>query len=114
MRIATMIISLILTLIVGLQSCTLYAGGSMTRDQGISGGGAIGIVIALLFLIGGAFAMGVPKLSTFAFGLAGLLGIAVGSGGTFRDLTIWGVVAIILAVMSYFGDRELRQNKGSK
>lgn len=109
-----MIISLILTLIVGLQSCTLYAGGSLTRDQGIAGGGTIGIVVALLFLIGGAFAMGVPRLSTFAFGLAALLGLAVGASGTFRDLTVWGVVAILLAVMSYFGDRELQRSRGSK
>jgi hypothetical protein len=114
MRIAVMIISLALTLMVGLQSCALFAGGSMTRDQSTAGGGAMGILVALLFVVGGAFAIGIPRVSMFAFGVAGLLGIAVGTGGSFKDMTIWGIVAFGLAVMSYFGDRELQRLRGGR
>lgn len=109
-----MIISLFLTLVVGLQSCALFAGGGLARDQAVSGGGAVGILVALLFIVGGAFAMGIPRVSMFAFAVAAALGFAVGTGGSFRDMTIWGFVALGLAVMSYFGERELRRSKAVK
>ncbi len=114
MRIAVMIISLFLTLIVGLQSCALFAGGGMIKDQAVSGGGAMGILVALLFVVGGAFAMGMPRVSMVAFFAAALLGIGVGSSGAFPDLTIWGVVALALCAMSYFGSRELDRSKAVK
>lgn len=109
-----MIISLVLTLVVALQSCTIVAAGSLAQDRDMSGGGAGGILVALLFVIGGAFAMGLPKISTLAFMLAAVLGFVVGAQGRFTDMTIWGVVAVILAVMSYFGDRELEKVKGTR
>lgn len=114
MRIAVMITSLFLTLIVGLQSCALFAGGGLIKDQAVSGGGAMGILVALLFVVGGAFAMGVPRVSMVAFFAAGLLGVAVGSSGSFKDLTIWGIVAFALCAMSYFGARELDRMRGLK
>jgi hypothetical protein len=57
----------------------------------------------VLFLLGGAFALGVPLLSAVIFGLAAVIAIAGGSTTTFADLTVWGVVAGVLAVMSFFG-----------
>lgn len=109
-----MIISLFLTLIVGLQSCTLFAGGGLIKDHSLSGGGAMGILVTLLFIIGAAFAMGVPRVSMVAFFAAGLIGLSVGSSGAFDDMTIWGVVALILCAMSYFGSRKLDRAKGLK
>ena len=104
-----MIISLVLTLVIGLQSCAVVAGGGLAQDRVMSGSGAGGILVALLFVIGGAFAMGVPKVSTLAFMLAAILGFIIGTNGGFADLTIWAGAAAILAVMSYFGDRELQR-----
>ena len=49
MRIATMIISLLLMVVVGLQSCTVYVGGSATGQENLSQGGAVGLLVALLF-----------------------------------------------------------------
>lgn len=109
-----MIISLCLTLIVGLQSCALYAGGSMIGNQDTAAGGAAGVVVAFLFILGAAFAMGVPRASMFIFGLAACIGVGVGQSTEFSDLVIWGFVALGLAVLSYLGERELIRNKGVK
>lgn len=109
-----MIISLFLTLIVGLQSCALFAGGGMTQNQSVAGGGAAGVLVAFLFVLGGAFAMGLPRVSMVMFAIAGLIGLGVGASGVFPDLTIWGVVALALAAMAYFGHRELVRSKAVK
>ncbi len=109
-----MIISLFLTLIVGLQSCAIAAGGGMSQNQSVAGAGAAGVLVALLFVLGGAFAMGLPRASMVMFVLAGVIALAVGASGVFPDLTIWGVVALVLAVMAYFGYRELKRIKAVK
>ena len=83
MRIATMIISLILMLVVG------------------------GPVV----LIGGAFALAFPFVSVLAFFFAGIIGLAGGASTSFGDLTFWGVVSLILTVLSYFGWRKKRKRR---
>ena len=111
MRIAVLIIGLCLTMIVGLQSCAVLLGGGMTDDQDMAGGGAIGILIAFLFVLGSAFALSLPKVSMWLFGIAAALGFLVGASTEFSDMMFWGVVAAALAVMSYFGARELTKKK---
>ena len=110
LRLATTIIALVLMLIVGLQSCAAYVGGGVTSNQDLSGAGAVGLLIALLFLIGAAFAIGVPIVSVGSFVLAALLALAVGFTSEFVDLRIWGFVSLVLAVMSYSGFRARRRS----
>lgn len=108
-RIATTVVALVLMLVIGLQSCAVYAGGSVLKEDATAQGGALGILLTLLFLVGGAFALGLPTVSLVVFVLAGLLGLLGGLTSGFPDLTIWGVVALVLAVLSYFGRREKRR-----
>jgi hypothetical protein len=110
LRIATMILGLILMVIVGLQSCAVYVGGAAFEQRGVEEGGAIGLVVALLFLIGAAFAFTFPLVSLVAFLLAGILGIGEGAS-EFRDLQIWGYVSLVLALLSSFGWREKRKRR---
>lgn len=115
MRIAILIIGLILMLAVGLQSCAVSVGGSLSDDQPSVEGGALGLLMAFLFLVGGAFALGVPVVSLVTFLLAALIGLLAGSATPFSDLTIWGIVSFALAVLSFFGIREKqRQREGSQ
>lgn len=109
MRLATTIISLILMLVVGLQSCTVFVGSSVLEDESAAEGGAIGVLVTLLFLIGGAFAIPFPLVSLISFLAAGLFAVAAGSTTTFTDLTIWGVTALVLALLSFLGVREKRK-----
>ena len=100
MRVAVMVISLGLMVVVFVQSCTVAAGGSLADDESVSGAGAAGILVALLFLLGGAFALGMPNVSAWMFWLAALVAILAGLTTDFGDLVVWGIVAIVLGVMS--------------
>jgi hypothetical protein len=111
MRIAVLIIAICLVMILGLQSCTVMLGGTLAKDTAISGGGAVGILMAFLFLLGAAFSLGVPMVSIIVFTIAGALGVIMGTTTGFTDLMIWGVVSLVLAFMSIFGRRELRKKK---
>ena len=111
MRIATMILSLILVLVVGAQSCAVSFGEAALGTKAAEQGGPIGLVLAFLFLVGGAFALVFPLVSLIAFFFACVFGLAGGASTSFGDLTIWGVVSLILAVFSYFGWREKRKRR---
>src|SRR5215203_3817664 len=106
-----MILGLGLMLVVGLQSCAVSVGDSMLGEKASTQGGDIGIFMALLFLVGAAFALVLPLVSLAVFVLAGIFGIAAGASTSFSDLTIWGWVSLALAVMSFFGWREKRSKR---
>lgn len=106
MRIASGIISLILGLLVFLQSCTVGVGGAAFGEESAAQGGSVGILVALLFVVGGAFAFALPKVAMIVMTLAGILGIAAGATTTYADIRIWGFIAIALAIMNYFGSRK--------
>jgi hypothetical protein len=78
-RIATMIIGLTLMLVVGAQSCAVSLGDAALNTKAAMQGGPIGLFMAFLFLIGGAFALAFPFVSVLAFFFAGIFGIAGGS-----------------------------------
>lgn len=114
MRIAVMVLSLGLMLIIGFQSCAATIGGSMGHNQSTSNAAAMGFVVVFLFLIAGAFALAFPIVSLISFLLAGTIALAAGLSSTFRDLTVWGVVAFGLAIMSYFGHREKQRRRAAE
>ena len=82
-----MVLGLILMVPVGLQSCAVSFGGALGDSNRMEQGGALGIFVALLFLVGAAFALAFPGVSLASFALAGLLGLAGGSTTPFEDLT---------------------------
>lgn len=111
MRLASGILSLLFGLIALGQSCLVNIGGSIVGDASTSEGGAVGLLVALLFIIGGAFAFKVPKVAMVFTGIAGFLGLAVGKTTSFSDMSLWGVVAIILTVLIYIGSRKPRRTQ---
>lgn len=102
MRIAVLIISLCLVAIIGLQSCAVLGlsgaavklsefapqAGDAQELQKTQEGAAVGVLVAFLFLLGGAFAIGAPTVSVVLFAVASLLGFAF--SGSFPDLKVWG------------------------
>lgn len=111
MKIATGIISLVLMLIVGLQSCAVSVGGTMAKDDNTSGAGFMGVVVALLYLIGGAFSFTKPHISIGTFAVSCIIGLYEGLTTRFQDMAVWGVVSLVLAIMSYYAYRgELKKN----
>lgn len=106
MKIATGIIGLMLGLLVFLQSCVMTAGSNLANDQSTMQAGSVGLLVGLVFFVGGAFAFALPKAAMVIFALAGGLAFLASTTGSFGDLTVWGFAAIILAVMSFFANRK--------
>ncbi|MFK0331029.1 hypothetical protein ACIQUB_07885 [Rhizobium sp. NPDC090275] len=102
MKIATGIIGIFLGLIVLLQSCAVTAGSGLIKDQATGGSAAVGMLVGLLFFVGGAFAFGLPLVSAIVFVVAGLLAFLASTQGSFADIVIWGYVALAFAVMAFF------------
>ena len=116
MKIATGIITLVLMFIVGIQSLAVAAGASLANMKHAEQGGSVGIFGAFLFLVGGAFAFGVPLVAAIIMIVAGIFAVAAGASTPFHDLVIWGVLAFILAGMSllsfFLGRRRKRRATG--
>ena len=111
MKIAIGIIALLLGLFVSVQSFTVSFGSHLLQDEATSQVAAVGIFVGLLYFIGGAFAFGLPVVSMVMFAIAALLGLSAGADGDFSDLSIWGGLALVLAVLSFFAWRSGRKAK---
>jgi hypothetical protein len=111
MKIATGIIGIILGILVLLQSCTVGVGGGLANDQATSDAGAVGMLAAMLFFVGGAFAFALPVVSMVVFTLAGIIAISAAATSQFGDLNIWGIIALILAVFAFFAWRSDKKKK---
>jgi ABC-type uncharacterized transport system permease subunit len=101
MRLATFILSLFVFGAMLLQSCALYIGGSLV-DEDTATSGAGGILVALLTLLAFAFVLPFPLFAAILYLAAALLAFGAGASD-FKDMTIYGVVLLILAVMAFIG-----------
>jgi hypothetical protein len=109
LRLATMILALVLMIPVFLQSCAASIGGSLGDDEDLSGAAGLGIFTAFLFLLGGALVLAFPRVATGLFITAAVFAFIGAAAAQFTDLYVWGIVAIVLAAMAYFGHRKRRQ-----
>lgn len=80
-------------------------GGGITENKELAGSGAAGVLIAFLYILGSAFALGIPILSTIVFALAAGIGLFAGANSEFKDMTVWAYISSALAVMSFLGSR---------
>lgn len=101
MRIAVLILGLILGAIMFFQTLLVYSLSGIANDPRSGESGAVGLFMALLWLVACALVITVPLVSTVVFVIAGLLGFAASSN--FPDLQTWGLASLILAVMSLIG-----------
>ena len=123
MRIAALVLGLFLTIGVLVQSCVVLVGSEVVSEldeqlgtgetaaelEEASGAAAVGILVAVMALVGAAFALGLPRVSAIAYGLGAILGIETGHSSEFTDLAVWGYLMIGLAALSYFGQRRERR-----
>lgn len=93
-------------LALGAQSCAVYAGGEVGEDSAQSGAGAVGILVALLFLIAAALVIGRPQAAKWIFLGAGAVALIGATTDEFPDLFFWAVGAGVLSLMSHYGERE--------
>jgi hypothetical protein len=121
MRRATQIISLVLMVALGIQSCAVFVGGSAVESlsttaaeqqegEVLAGAGAFGVLAALLWLVAAAFVMSRPKVAVWVYGGASLCCL-IGAAAGFEDLWIWMVVSVIFTLMSWRGIGEKREQE---
>lgn len=106
MKIAAGLISILFSAFIFLQSFVLSVGGSVFDDKTTAAGGAVGIIVALLFFIAGAFAFALPKVAMVVSIIASLFAFMNWVGGDFPDMAVWAVIALGLAAMEYFAARK--------
>lgn len=104
------VISIVLFLIVSLQSCVAGLGNTITENGEVSG--TAGIMLSIFMLIGGIIAIvsrtskGMTIAAIVFYVLGGLIGIS--NVGTYADLKIWSILSFIFAALILF---HLRKNK---
>ena len=105
MRIAVGVIGLIFMVLALVQSCVVGIGGSISEQEGLATAGAAGLLSGVLFGVGGAFAFKLPKVSIGIFAVVTLLALITGLTSEYTDLIFYGIVAIILLVLSVVAHR---------
>ena len=123
MRLATMIISLVLTLIVWVQSCAGVVGGGFAEgfsqsasekaeSREMSEAGSVGLVAGVFWVIGAGLVMTRPGIARW-FYLAAAPVFLIAGGAGYDDAYIWAVVSLIFMAMAWRGVKE-RENAQAK
>ena len=123
-RLATLIISLVLSLGLFFQSCAVAVGGSVSDSlsttaqdkqeaQDLAGGGAFGVLAALMWLVAAGLVMSKPKASMWIF-IAAAVSCLIGGATGFSDLFIWAAISLIFALMSWRGTKERENQEAEK
>ena len=104
------IISIVLSLLIGLQSCAAGLGTALSSNGEISG--TAGILLAIAFIIAGIIAVCTRNggkggyVSAAFYVIFGL--IALISAGSYADLNIWAVLSMIFGVICAVATRKQR------
>jgi hypothetical protein len=108
MRVAVLIIGLLLGLALFLQTLIVYAASSASEQDDLAASAAIGVLMAVMWLVACALVLGFPMASVVIFALAGVFGLLSAGTAEFHDLYVWGGISFVLALLSWFGWRGKR------
>ena len=107
MRVAVLILGLVLGAIMFLQALVIAGLSGVTDDDETGAAAAVGLLMALLWLVACALVIPAPRVSLTLFVLAGVLGFAVSAD--YPDLAVWGGASLVLAFLSFLGWRGKRR-----
>lgn len=96
-------------LLVLIQSCAVATTAHLATNQPASEAGQIGMIVGLLFFVGGAFGFGLPLVSAIVFAIAASFGFSV--AGDFSDMGVWAAAAAVLAALSVYAWRSGRAKR---
>ncbi|MDT1938788.1 hypothetical protein [Carnobacterium divergens] len=102
------ILSIMISIIVGLQS--LMAGLANTLSDNGETGGSVGILLSFILLTAGVIllaskgAKGMLTFSMIFYLLGGLLGMI--GAGSYKDLVIWSAISLLFALLLFFQIRK--------
>jgi hypothetical protein len=107
MRVTVLILALVLGAIMAAQSLLGYGVSGIAGNAALGGATAVGLLVALLWLVAAALVIPLPLVSCLLFVAGGLLGFAVSAD--FPDMAVWGGASLTLAALSFFGWRGKRR-----
>jgi hypothetical protein len=105
MRIAVLSIGLVLGSLMFIQTVLIAGLNSAVAEDDAATTETVGGVMAMMWLVASALVLAFPSISMTIFGLAGLVGLIVGTSSGFTDVLIWGLIGLVLALMSFLGWR---------
>lgn len=113
------ILTIVISCFVLFQSCAAGAANALS-DNGESSGTA-GALVALLMLSGGITMIASRKntnkggsvAGVIIFGISALIGFA-SAGSTFKDLIVWAVLCVILAIINLIAVLRFKKNSDDK
>ena len=114
MRIATLILGLVFTLLIfmaGLSGLALSIALPKDADRasyGLSGAGSL-VLVDLLFLLGSAFVLAKPRFAALLFLAASLVSMPHFFTGPTLGHPLWMIVGLVLAGLGFLGRNETRQ-----
>lgn len=116
MRIATMIITIVMSIFLFLQAMLAGISSDLSENESMGAAGAAGLFGALLLFIGGAMVLAFPLVSMVFYGLAAAIMIAVGipNSAEYGDLQIWGYFSVVFTLMAFLGWRGKRKADAEK
>ncbi|MGW8114431.1 hypothetical protein ACVS9P_04470 [Caproicibacterium sp. NSD3] len=97
------IISIVLSLVIFFQSCAAGVGSALATG-GTDTSGGNGMLLGILLIVAGIVTIaaknskGGAVASTILYAIGGIVALA-GAAGMYKDLTIWGVLSLIFAVV---------------
>lgn len=120
MRLATLIISLVLTLVVWFQSCAAMVGGGLGEEFGtaaekreareLSDASGAGLIAGILWVVGAGLVIARPNIARWVF-LAAAPILLIAGGGGYQDAYVWAVVSLIFTAMAWRGIGERRRKE---
>lgn len=113
-RLVIGILSLVLFVLVAVQSCAAGVGNALQNQSSASG--AMGFFLAFMMLIAGIIAICtrnsrskiVTMLPTVFYWIGSL--VTVGNSGIYKDLPIWGGLAFIFGLVFVFAGIKTKKN----
>ena len=104
------ILSIVLSVVVGLQSMLAGLGNALSENGEI--GGSTGFLLSILWLIAGITVLaakdkkGMLIFSLVLYIIGGLLGFI--GAGSYSDLIIWSVISLIFGLLLFFHIRKIK------
>lgn len=116
MRIATMIITIVMSIFLFFQAFIVGIGSDLSENEDMGAAGGAGLFGALLWFIGGALVLAFPQVSMVLYGLAALLMLAIGipNSEEYGDLQVWGYFSLVFVLMAFFGWRGKKKADAEK
>lgn len=97
------IVSIVLFLLISLQSCAVGLGNTLAENGEVSG--TAGLILSFVYLVSGIVAVAARKsiggsiFSICLYLVGALIGFA--NSGSYSDLTIWSWLAVIFSVILF-------------